>query len=63
MSAPKALAKRIRLLTTALPSGRKLNRRVDMVVSGDVIGTELSTPSIEACRGEPLTAGAVRSGC
>ena len=29
-------------------SGRKLNRRVDMVVSGDVIGTELSTPSIEA---------------
>ena len=27
-------------------SGRKLNRRVDMVVSGDVIGTQLSTPSI-----------------
>ena len=29
-------------------SGRKLNRRVDMVVSGDVIGTQLSAPSIEA---------------
>jgi outer membrane protein OmpA-like peptidoglycan-associated protein len=28
------------------PTGRKLNRRVDMVVSGDVIGTQLSTPSI-----------------
>lgn len=28
------------------PSGRKLNRRVDMVVTGDVIGTQLS-PSIE----------------
>ena len=28
------------------PSGRKLNRRVDMVVSGDVIGSQLSTPSI-----------------
>jgi outer membrane protein OmpA-like peptidoglycan-associated protein len=27
-------------------AGRKLNRRVDMVVSGDVIGTQLSTPSI-----------------
>jgi outer membrane protein OmpA-like peptidoglycan-associated protein len=27
-------------------SGRKLNRRVDMVVSGDVIGRQLSTPSI-----------------
>ena len=27
-------------------SGRKLNRRVDMVVTGDVIGTQLS-PSIE----------------
>jgi outer membrane protein OmpA-like peptidoglycan-associated protein len=26
--------------------GRKLNRRVDMVVSGDVIGTQLSNPSI-----------------
>jgi outer membrane protein OmpA-like peptidoglycan-associated protein len=29
-------------------AGRKLNRRVDMVVSGDVIGTQLSAPSIEA---------------
>jgi outer membrane protein OmpA-like peptidoglycan-associated protein len=27
-------------------AGRKLNRRVDMVVSGDVIGTQLSSPSI-----------------
>jgi outer membrane protein OmpA-like peptidoglycan-associated protein len=27
-------------------AGRKLNRRVDMIVSGDVIGTELSSPSI-----------------
>jgi outer membrane protein OmpA-like peptidoglycan-associated protein len=32
----------------ATASGRKLNRRVDMVVSGDLIGTQLSTPSIEA---------------
>lgn len=27
-------------------SGRKLNRRVDMVVSGDVIGTQIGPPSI-----------------
>jgi len=27
-------------------SGRKLNRRVEMVVSGDVIGTQLGSPSI-----------------
>ena len=26
--------------------GRQLNRRVEMVVSGDVIGTEIGTPSI-----------------
>jgi outer membrane protein OmpA-like peptidoglycan-associated protein len=30
----------------ATASGRKLNRRVEMVVSGDVIGTEIGTPSI-----------------
>ncbi len=28
------------------PAGRKLNRRVEMVVSGDVIGTQIGTPSI-----------------
>src|SRR4051794_7107879 len=28
------------------PHGRQLNRRVEMVVSGDVIGTQLGTPSI-----------------
>ncbi len=36
----------------ATTAGRKLNRRVDMVVSGDVIGTQLSGPSIVA---EPET--------
>ena len=30
----------------ATPHGRQLNRRVEMVVSGDVIGTQLGTPGI-----------------
>lgn len=30
----------------ATAAGRKLNRRVDMIVSGDVIGTQLNAPSI-----------------
>ena len=37
------------------PAGRKLNRRVDMVVSGDLIGKQsLESPSV------PSTASAVR---
>jgi len=31
----------------ATAAGRKLNRRVDMVVSGDVIGTQTPAPSTE----------------
>jgi outer membrane protein OmpA-like peptidoglycan-associated protein len=36
--------------TTA--AGRKLNRRVEMIVSGDVIGTQL-TPGANASSGQP----------
>jgi outer membrane protein OmpA-like peptidoglycan-associated protein len=42
----EGLGKADPIADNATAAGRKLNRRVDMIVSGEVIGTQISTPSI-----------------